>query len=133
MTKDDLVGVWALEKFIVHRESGEEFVWPGPQSGTLIYTACGHVSVAQNRDPLPNPTPEDRARVSNFYTGTYELDLKNGCVIHTPLQSSVASIIGIPAERHLRLDSEGRLWLSGTGLKERVTLVWRRKPNSGSA
>lgn len=129
MKKADLVGVWGLEQFIVHRENGEEFVWPGAQSGTLIYTADGHVSVAQNRDPLPDPTPEDHARVSNFYTGTYALDLDNGRVIHTPLQSSVSSNIGIPAARSVRLDSTGRLWLSGVGLKERVTLVWRRKPS----
>jgi len=112
--------------FIVHRENGEEFVWPGKQSGTLIYTDDGYVSVAQNREPLADPTPEDRARVSNFYTGTYELDLDHGRVIHTALQSSVSSNIGVPAERQVRLDAEGRLWLSGTGLKEKVTLVWRR-------
>ena len=124
LKKNDLVGVWTLVKFIVHRENGEEFVWPGKQSGTLIYTENGYVSVAQNREPLPDPTPEDRARVSNFYTGTYELDLQHGRVIHTPLQSSVPSNIGVPAERHVRLDSDGQLWLSGTGLKEKVTLVW---------
>lgn len=130
MTKDDLVGVWTLERFIVHRENGEALVWPGVQSGTLIYTACGYVSVAQNREPLPDPTPEDRARVSNFYTGTYALDLDNGRVIHTPLQSSVPSNVGVAAPREVRLDEQGRLWLSGKGLKERVTLVWRRSGES---
>lgn len=127
MTKTDLVGVWTLDQFIVHRENGEDFIWPGTQSGTLIYTESGYVSVAQNRDPLPNPTPEDRARISNFYTGIYDLDLEHGRIFHTPLQSSVPSNIGIRAERHVRIDSKGRLRLSGVGLKERVTLVWQRK------
>jgi len=127
LEKADLVGVWTLEQFIVHRANGEAFHWPGVQNGSLIYTACGHVSVAQNRDPLPNPTTEDRARTSNFYTGTYELDAEHGRVIHTPLQSSVPSIIGMPAEQQLRLEPDGRLWLTGIGLKERVTLIWRRK------
>jgi hypothetical protein len=126
LTGQNLVGVWTLEAFIVHRESGEAFVWPGRQSGTLIYTGNGYVSVAQNREPLPDPTPEDRARESNFYTGTYALDLEHGRVVHTPLQSSVPSTIGIPAEREVRLESDGRLRLSGVGLKERVTLVWRK-------
>lgn len=126
ITKRDLVGVWKLEEFIVHRESGEDFIWPGEQSGTLIYTENGYVSVAQNRQPLPNPTAEDRARTSNFYTGTYEAQLERGLVVHTPLQSSVASIIGVAAPRQVKLGSDGRLWLSGVGLKESVTLVWRR-------
>jgi len=124
--REDLVGVWLLHRFIVHRASGEDFEWPGTQSGTLIYTADGYVSVAQNREPLPHPTPEDRARESNFYTGTWALDAVRGRVVHMPLQSSVPTIIGVPAERTATLDEAGRLWLSGTGLKERVTLVWRR-------
>jgi len=123
---EDLLGVWTLERFIVHRTNGEDFEWPGAQSGTLIYTADGYVSVAQNRVPLPDPTPEDRARVSNFYTGTWTLDAERGRVVHTPLQSSVPATIGVPAERTMALDAAGRLWLSGNGLKERVTLVWRR-------
>jgi hypothetical protein len=126
LRKQDLVGVWTLERFVVHRADGEDFVWPGRQSGTLIYTDDGYVSVAQNRDPLPDPTPEGRARESNFYTGTYVLDLEHGRVVHTPLQSSAPGIIGVPAERAVTMDAEGRLWLSGVGLKERVTLVWRR-------
>lgn len=106
MTKTELVGVWDLEQFIVHRESGEDFIWPGTQSGTLIYTESGYVSVAQNRDPLPNPSPEDRTRVNNFYTGIYDLDLEHGRIFHTPLQSSVPSNIGIRAERYVRIDSK---------------------------
>ncbi len=126
LTKADLVGVWKLERFIVHRDNGEAFEWPGAQNGTLIYTDDGYVSVAQNRDPLPNPSEADKARTANFYTGTYRTELEQGRVIHTPLQSSVPAIIGIPAERTVELDTSGRLWLSGTGLKERVTLVWHR-------
>ncbi|MGA7297641.1 MAG: lipocalin-like domain-containing protein [Rhodanobacteraceae bacterium] len=126
LTRADLLGVWTLERFIVHRRNGEDFEWPGAQSGTLIYTADGYVSVAQNREPLANPSVADRARTANFYTGTWQLDLENGTVVHTPLQSSAPSIIGIPAIRTVRLDPDGRLWLSGAGLQERVTLVWRR-------
>jgi hypothetical protein len=126
LTQQDLLGVWTLEDFIIHRENGEEFHWPGPQNGTLIYTYDGFVSVAQNRQPLPNPTPEDRQRESNFYTAHYELDLEHGRVFHTILQSSVPAIIGQRAERQVSLLEDGRLKLSGQGLKERVTLVWKR-------
>lgn len=126
LTKADLVGVWKLERFIVHRENGEAFEWPGAQNGTLIYTDDGYVSVAQNRQALANPSEADQARTANFYTGTYRAELEQGRVLHTPLQASVPAIIGIPAERTVELDSNGQLWLSGVGLKERVTLVWRR-------
>lgn len=126
MKIDDLVGVWTLERFIVHRETGEDFIWPGKQNGTLIYTNSGYVSVAQNRQPLTDGSPEDAARVSNFYTGRYEPDLANGRVFHTALQSSVPEVIGQRMERQVSLDENGRLWLSGVGLKERVTLVWRK-------
>ena len=126
LTKADLIGVWLLDEFIVHRESGERFVWPGRQSGTLIYTDDGYVSVAQNRDPLPNPSEADRRRVSNFYTATYELDLANDRVWHTALQSSVPSVVGARMERQVQWLPDGRLQLSGQGLQERVTLVWRR-------
>ncbi|WP_330960918.1 lipocalin-like domain-containing protein [Photobacterium sp. 53610] len=126
ISKEVLVGVWSLDEFIVHRESGELFHWPGKQNGTLIYTDNGFVSVAQNREPLPNPTEEDKKRESNFYTATYELDLANNRVFHTGLQSSVQSVIGERMEREIKLLEDGRLWLSGKGLKERVTLVWSK-------
>ena len=126
ISKDLLVGVWSLEEFIVHRENGERFQWPGKQSGTLIYTDNGFVSVAQNREPLINPTPEDEARISNFYTGTYELELDNNRVFHTGLQSSVASVIGQRMQRELTLLEDGRLQISGKGLKEKVTLIWSK-------
>ncbi|MGB0894572.1 MAG: lipocalin-like domain-containing protein [Parashewanella sp.] len=126
LSKELLVGVWSLEQFIVHRENGELFEWPGKQSGTLIYTENGFVSVAQNRQPLPNPTEEDKNRVSNFYTGTYELDLKNKQVFHTGLQSSVPSVIGQRMQRSLNFLPDGRLKITGTGLKEQVTLVWSK-------
>lgn len=102
------------------------FNWPGKQNGTLIYTDNGFVSVAQNRDPLTNPTDEDKKRESNFYTATYELDLVNNRVFHIGLQSSVQSLIGERMEREVKLLNDGRLWLSGKGLKERVTLYGRK-------
>ncbi|RYV01147.1 hypothetical protein SOPP22_16455 [Shewanella sp. OPT22] len=126
LSKKLLVGVWSLEEFIVHRESGELFNWPGKQSGTLIYTDNGFVSVAQNRAPLPNPTQEDKNRVSNFYTGTYELDLPNNQVFHTGLQSSVPSVIGERMQRSLTLLPDGRLQIFGKGLRENVTLIWSK-------
>ncbi len=129
ITKSFLVGVWSLDEFIIHRENGEQFIWPGDQNGTLIYTDNGYVSVAQNRQPLANPTAEDNDRVSNFYTGTYELDLDNYCVFHTGLQSSVASVIGQRMKRSLKVLMDGRLQISGVGLKETVTLIWTKIEN----
>ncbi len=130
LTSDLLIGVWLLESFTVHRESGEAFEWPGVQSGMLIYTACGYVSVSQNRQALANPSPEDKSRVSNFYSGVYEPDLLNSRVFHTALQSSAPAIIGVRTERSVSIDATGRLTLSGIGLKERVTLVWRKAPRN---
>lgn len=129
ITPDLLLGVWILQDFIIIRENGERFYWPGQQSGTLIYTENGYVSVAQNREPLPNPTPEDKLRFSNFYTGTYELDLNNHRVFHTPHQSSVPSNIGTRMERQLEYLENGHLKISGTGLKEAVILVWSKISN----
>jgi len=126
LTQQDLLGVWTLDEFTIHRESGEDFVWPGKQRGTLIYTYNGYVSVAQNRDALPNPTPEDALRVSNFYTARYELDLEHGRVFHTILQSSVAASIGQRVMRSVTLLDDGRLRIVGEGLKETVTLIWSR-------
>nr|WP_199067304.1 hypothetical protein [Chromobacterium sp. ASV5] len=51
----DWIGVRSSERFIVHRADGSDFLWPGQQSGTLIYAASGWASVAQNRQPLDNP------------------------------------------------------------------------------
>lgn len=124
LTKALLVGEWSLKDFIIVRDCGEAFRWPGEQSGTLIYTENGYVSVAQNRTPLPNPSTEDKQRVSNFYTGTYELDLVNQRVYHTPIQSSVPENIGERMERHLTLLPDGRLKITGKGLKEEVVLIW---------
>jgi hypothetical protein len=126
LTQQDLLGVWSLDEFIIERENGEPFKWPGPQSGTLIYTYNGYVSVAQNRQALPNPSVEDRQREANFYTARYDLDLAKGRVFHTVLQASVTATIGQRIERQIALHKDGRLRLSGQGLKERVTLVWSR-------
>ncbi|WP_199899771.1 lipocalin-like domain-containing protein [Shewanella marina] len=62
LTQTSLIGVWQLQQFIIERESGEQFIWPGKQNGTLIYTDSGYVSVAQNRQPLTNPSAEDQLR-----------------------------------------------------------------------
>jgi|GEM_PF-4768886 len=124
--RNELVGVWTLDEFHIHRENGELFTWPGEQRGTLIYTGSGYVSVAQNRDPLPNPSEEDRLRESNFYTGRYELAADGASVIHVGLQSSSPGVVGQRMEREIELLGDGRLRLSGIGLKERVTLVWRK-------
>lgn len=132
LSKAMLVGVWSLDEFIVHRENGELFNWPGKQSGTLIYTEDGFVSVAQNREPLPNPSKEDERRVSNFYTARYELDLENNRVFHTALQSSVRAIVGVRMEREVSLLPDGRLSLSGIGLKEKVTLIWSKTSGIGN-
>jgi hypothetical protein len=54
-------------------------------------------------------------------------------VTHTPLQSSVPSNIGVPMVRTVAIDADGRLRLSGPGLRERVTLIcpkWGR-PSRG--
>lgn len=122
----DLIGEWKLDEFIVHRESGEAFLWPGEQSGTLIYTAGGYVSVAQNRQPLANPSLEDAQRVSNFYTGRWRLGEEAGVVYHTALQSNAPAVIGQTMRREVERLPDGRLKLSGQGLKEKVTLIWSR-------
>lgn len=126
MQASDLIGEWKLDDFIVHREDGEAFHWPGVQSGTLIYTASGYVSVAQNRQPLLQPSPEDAQRVSNFYTGRWRLGEEPGVVYHTALQSSAPAVVGQTMRREVALLADGRLQLSGQGLKERVTLIWSR-------
>lgn len=121
-TAKDIIGVWHLEDFIVHRANGRMFNWPGKQNGTLIYTETGYVSVAQNRDPLPNPSIADKARVSNFYTAKWEI--VDDALYHTVLQSSVKSIIGLRKKRDALLLADGSLLLSGKGLDETVTLRW---------
>ena len=93
----------------------------------LLYTQITVTSVSlRNRDPISNPTLEDEKRISNFYTGTYELDIENNQVFHMGLQSSVASVIGQRMQRDIMLLPDGRLKISGRGLKEQVTLVWSK-------
>ncbi len=124
---ENIVGVWKLVDFSIHRENGEIFKWKGGQSGILIYAKEGYVSVAQNREiNFDNPTDEDLKRTANFYTGTFKLSDDGKSVFHTVLQSTHKPEIGITKQRDLHITEQGILILSGRGMKEIVTLSWEK-------
>ncbi|HYD78279.1 MAG TPA: hypothetical protein VEC06_00585 [Paucimonas sp.] len=65
-------------------------------------------------------------RESNFYTGRFELAEDGAKVVHIGLQSSAPGVVGQRMERDIEILGDGRLMLSGTGIKERVMLVWTK-------
>ncbi|MFT6286641.1 MAG: hypothetical protein ACJA09_001391 [Alcanivorax sp.] len=143
ITKQDLVGSWALESWSISYSDRQEVSAPygeNPQ-GLLLYSEEGWMSAAINREDrarFPDgvsprampPEPLAEAYGSYFhYAGRYRVS--GGDIIHTVAQSLNPNFPGSEQLRHAELNSH-ILVLRGEdqagGTTRSHALAWRRLP-----
>lgn len=133
-----LVGAWTYVREVDTSPDGSAAPIPSPPqaSGSLIYTADGHVAVivtpksaAWSVDTVG--LSELRAAVAGTtaYAGRYEVDAAAGTVTHVVEVSLEPDYVGKRLVRQFRVSGE-TLELSGTfvdqGVELRFTVYWRR-------
>ncbi len=137
-----IVGAWKLISYRVQKDS-EEAIHPFGKnaSGSLIYTDSGRVSAQIMRSDRPKLASEDptkgtideiKANYEGYvsYYGSYEVDKKNGFVIHHVEGSLVPNWEGLKLKRFFKL-SHNRLTLIPPpelldGSRYVTTLTWER-------
>ena len=143
ITKQDLVGSWALESWAISYPDRDEISFPfgeNPQ-GLLLYNEDGWMSAAINREnraqfpdgvsPREVPAEQLAEAYSSYfhYAGLYRIS--GGDVIHSVAQSLNPDFPGSEQLRHAELNGH-TLVLSGkdqAGATTRLhSLVWRRLP-----
>ena len=141
ISKDDLLGTWQLESWIIGYSNREEFSFPfgeDPQ-GLLMYTADGWMSASicrRERELLPEntsfrklPDPVKAEAFASYfhYAGRYRV--VEGDVIHYVTQSLNPNFPGTEQLRHAELDGQ-TLVLSGKDQVGNITrfhsLVWHK-------
>jgi hypothetical protein len=139
-----LVGTWKLVSIEERRANGE-LVTPldyGPDPiGLLIYDATGRISVhamRRGRPKLPSDdvhlAPPEQAKAAftgyNAYFGTYEVDEKQGIVIHHVQGSLIPNWEGSDQRRRFILDGDRLILIppeiQAAGEKRTRRLTWER-------
>jgi hypothetical protein len=148
--RQTLVGVWELVSLQDHQSNGEVLDWMGKKpSGTLIYSADGHMSVQIMRDPRPaaaasmwtsdgrNLLPSASANEIrdayggySAYFGTWEIDARARTVTHHIRGSLRAVEVGADYVRPYEFSGEHLLLRStvspASGEKQMRVITWRR-------
>lgn len=121
--KEEFVGAWKLTSIEHLRPNGEVLtnIWGQKPNGLLVYDSKGYMSVQWVRDPRPTMsydlrkvTPEELkdAYLGYYaYCGTYEVNEKEGFVVHHVLVSLRPAEVGIDYKRSFKI-SDNRITLS---------------------
>ena len=119
LDRSQLVGTWKLLSIETVRPSGEVvYEWMGRNPvGLIIYDPTGHMSVQIMHDPRPTfasgeyrtATPEEiKTAYAGYYAyfGTYEVNEKEGTVIHHIQASLWPGEVGIDYKRQVNLSGD---------------------------
>lgn len=119
---ENLQGVWKLIKIGDQATSGEFEMRDHEVRGKLIYTAEGCVFVA-----LAYLKPSGYE--SNFYTGTFTVELDQAKIFHTVEIASDSKRIGKTLERDFRLENDSLILRGLNPTNKVVELIWQRMRN----
>jgi hypothetical protein len=136
-----IVGAWKLISYKTQKDN-EKAIYPFGKNalGSLIYTDSGRVSAQVMRsdrpkfasgDQMKGTADEIKANYEGYisYYGSYEIDKKNGFVIHHVEGSSFPNWEGLGLKRFFKL-SRNRLTLAATAFEDGsryvATLIWER-------
>jgi hypothetical protein len=136
-----IIGAWKLISYKIQKDN-EKAIYPfGKKAlGSLIYTDSGRVSAQVMRsdrpklasgDQMKGTAEEIKANYEGYisYYGSFEIDKKNGFVIHHVEGSSFPNWEGLGLKRFFKL-SRNRLTLIATafenGSRYEATLIWER-------
>ena len=120
-----IIGTWQLVDYSRFEDNVEK-KWEGTQVGTLKYFSDGRVDMNIQRTSESCGTNSlDEQRLNIWYKGKYQI-IDSRHIVHEILESSLSERIGQKLEREFLLDQD-RLIIEGTGLSDRVRLVWQWK------
>lgn len=124
--KDQFVGTWLLERFLIESPQGEIRDWGSNSKGQLIYTHSGHMSVSINKDVENKSAIEAQNFFDSilFYSGTYTVEGET--IKHQVTQASNPNRIGKELIRYAKLDKNILSLISPHESFGRAILTWRK-------
>lgn len=124
--KNQVVGCWALESFLIEPSQGETRDWGVNARGLLLYTDSGHMSVSINKDVEAKSTVEAQNFFDSilFYSGTYVVD--GSTIKHKVTQASNPNRIGKELLRFATLEGTLLTLVSPQESFGRAILKWRK-------
>lgn len=124
--KDQIVGTWLLERFLIESPDGKTREWGSNSRGQLIYTDSGHVSVSINKD-IEVKSAQDAQNIFDsilFYSGTFSVE--NETIKHHVTNASNPNRIGKELIRFAKLDGKHLVLSSPLESFGRAILTWRK-------
>ncbi|OFZ30735.1 MAG: hypothetical protein A2622_13785 [Bdellovibrionales bacterium RIFCSPHIGHO2_01_FULL_40_29] len=124
--KNQIVGTWLLERFLIETPQNEQRDWGSNAQGLLIYTSSGHMSVSINRDVEKKSDVEAQNYFDSilFYSGTFVVD--GEVVKHQVMQASNPNRIGKEQIRFAKLENNILTLTSPNESFGRAILTWRK-------
>ncbi len=124
--KNQIVGTWLLERFLIESPQKEKRDWGSNSQGLLIYTLSGHMSVSINRDVEKKSAVEAQNYFDSilFYSGTFSVD--GEIVKHQVTQASNPARIGKEQIRFAKLEGNILTLTSPDESFGRAILTWRK-------
>ncbi|MDZ4661294.1 MAG: lipocalin-like domain-containing protein [Pseudomonadota bacterium] len=124
--KDQIVGTWLLERFLIESSENGLRDWGTNAQGLLIYTSSGHMSVSINRDVEKKSAVEAQNYFDSilFYSGTFAVDATT--VKHQVTQASNPTRIGKEQIRYAKLENNILTLTSPDESFGRAILTWKK-------
>lgn len=124
--KDQIVGTWLLERFLIESPDGKTRDWGSNSRGQLIYTDSGHMSVSINKD-IESKSEQEAQNIFDsilFYSGTFTIE--NETIKHHVTNASNPNRIGKELIRFAKLDGKHLFLTSPLESFGRAILTWRK-------
>lgn len=124
--KNQIVGAWLLESFLIESPQGETRNWGANSQGLLLYTDSGHMSVSINKDVENKSAVEAQNFFDSilFYSGTYAVDGQT--IKHKVTQASNPNRIGKELLRFATLEGSLLTLVSPVESFGKAILKWRK-------
>lgn len=124
--KNQIVGTWLLESFLIESKQNEKRDWGTNVHGLLIYAPSGHMSVSINKDVEKKSTVEAQNYFDSilFYSGTFSVD--GEVVKHQVAEASNPNRIGKEQIRFAKLENDLLTLTSPDESFGRAILTWRK-------
>lgn len=124
--KNEIVGTWLLESFLIESKQNEKRDWGANVHGLLIYASSGYMSVSINKDVEKKSTVDVQNYFDSilFYSGTFSVD---GLVVkHQVTEASNPNRIGKEQIRYAKLKNNLLTLTSPDESFGRAILTWRK-------
>lgn len=124
--KNQFVGTWLLERFLIESPQNEQRNWGSNSQGLLIYTSSGHMSVSINKDVEKKSAVDAQNYFDSilFYSGTFSIEGET--VRHQVTQASNPTRIGKEQVRFAKLENDILTLMSPDESFGRAILTWRK-------